>query len=177
MSGPEQPWWVKPGGAPPPGAPLGRPPSRNPPPARANPPVVPRPTSHRPPAAGPPPAPPPPRRSGVKQKSGNRWLVVGAAAAVVLLIAVGLAVWRLGVPGGPRLDVHQAEAGVAEILSNPIHGYGANDIAAVACNNGKNPAIEVGKTFTCAVDINDTLRHVIVEFTDDSGTYAVDGPR
>lgn len=83
-------------------------------------------------------------------------------------------------PGLPRLggaQARQAEAGVAEILSDPVYGYGANDVAAVACNNGKNPRVEVGSTFMCAVDINGTVRQVVVEFTDDDGTYAVDGPR
>lgn len=75
------------------------------------------------------------------------------------------------------LDVRRAEAGVAQILSDPINGYGANTVAAVACNNGKNPTVRAGDVFTCAVDINGTIRHVNVEFTDDSGTYAVDGPR
>lgn len=94
-----------------------------------------------------------------------------------MLVAVGLAVWKLDESSGTRLDVHRAEAGVAEILSNPIYGYGANDVAAVACNNGRNPEVKAGTTFTCAVDINATVRNVTVEFTDDSGTYSVDGPR
>ncbi|AKS33163.1 hypothetical protein AFA91_16030 [Mycolicibacterium goodii] len=100
-----------------------------------------------------------------------------ATAAVVVITAVAVGLWMRGESGGPRLDVRQAEAGVAQILSDPVYGYGANDVAAVACNNGKNPHIEVGATFMCAVDINGTVRQVVVEFTDDDGTYAVDGPR
>lgn len=146
MSGPEQPWWVRPGGAPPPAAPPGRPD-----PYRAQ---------------------PPPRRA-----DPARWLMIGGAVGVVVLIAAGAGVWALRSSSGTRLDVHRAEAGVAEILSDPIYGYGANDIAAVACNNGRDPEVEVGATFICAVDINDTVRQVTVEFTDDDGTYAVDGPR
>ncbi|WP_264052001.1 DUF4333 domain-containing protein, partial [Mycolicibacterium wolinskyi] len=129
----------------------------------------------RPPA----PVPPPPQHPVRTPPRGRsrRWLIAGAAVGAVVLVAVGLAVWQLGESSGTRLDVRQAEAGVAEILSNPIHGYGANDVAAVACNNGRNPEVKVGATFTCAVDINATVRQVTVEFTDDSGTYAVDGPR
>ncbi|MGV9799958.1 DUF4333 domain-containing protein [Mycobacterium sp. NPDC003449] len=180
-SGPERPWWVKPGGAPPP-PPAGRPPSRRqpPPPARPDPhrgAYRPRPTEPRRPLPPQTPAPPgdrtPPRRSTSRQ----RLYVIGAVVGVVALVAVGLSVWKLQSSSGPRLDIHRAEAGVAEILTDPIHGYGANEVAAVACNNGKNPAIRVGATFTCAVDINGTVRHVAVEITDESGVYAVDGPR
>lgn len=94
-----------------------------------------------------------------------------------MIAAVGLVMWMRDGSGGTRLDVHQAETGVAQILSDPVYGYGANDVAAVACNNGRNPRVEVGATFTCAVDINGTVRQVTVEFTDIDGTYAVDGPR
>jgi hypothetical protein len=106
-------------------------------------------------------------------------LYVGAAVAVVALAVIGTGVWAWSrsEATGTRLDVRQAEAGVAQILSDPINGYGANRVVAVACNDGKNPVVRTGATFTCAVEINDTLRRVIVEFTDDNGTYAVDGPR
>ncbi|MUL83291.1 DUF4333 domain-containing protein [Mycobacterium sp. CBMA247] len=102
---------------------------------------------------------------------------MGAAAAVVAVIGAGLWTWSRSDARGTRLDVRQAEAGVAQILSDPINGYGANRIVAVACNNGKNPVVRAGATFTCAVEMNDTLRRVIVEFIDSNGTYAVDGPR
>ncbi|ABK71457.1 DUF4333 domain-containing protein [Mycolicibacterium smegmatis] len=171
---------------PPPGPPPGplRPPAAPPrhsaPPPRATRPA-PRPNPYaplpRPRAQGGPSAPSsaPPRR---RHKAPARWQVVAmAAAAVVVIAAVAVGLWMRGEAGGPRLDVRQAEAGVAEILSDPVYGYGANDVAAVACNNGKNPRVEVGSTFMCAVDINGTVRQVVVEFTDDDGTYAVDGPR
>ncbi|OMC36460.1 hypothetical protein A5740_06410 [Mycobacterium sp. GA-1841] len=96
---------------------------------------------------------------------------------VVAVIGAALWAWSSADRNGTHLDVRQAEAGVAQILSDPINGYGANRIAAVACNNGDNPVVRTGATFECAVEINYTLRRVIVEFTDDDGTYAVDGPR
>ena len=40
---------------------------------------------------------------------------------------------------GTVLDIRKAEAGVQQILSDPINGYGANDVTAVKCNGGKNP--------------------------------------
>ncbi|WKG01868.1 DUF4333 domain-containing protein [Mycolicibacterium sp. HK-90] len=170
MSGPEQPWWARPGGAPLPGTPPPQPQPAQP--ARTSPPQhqarpVPRPQQ-------PQPAPPAPRRP----KPPDRRLI-GAALAAVAVVAVGIGLWawnRTDV-AGTQLDVRQAEAGVAEILSDPIHGYGANRVMAVACNNGDNPVVRVGATFTCAVEINGTLRRVVVEITDDNGTYAVDGPR
>jgi hypothetical protein len=95
----------------------------------------------------------------------------------VAVIGAGLWAWSRADTNGTRLDVRQAEAGVAQILSDPINGYGANRVVAIACNNGRNPVVRAGATFTCAVEINDTLRRVIVEFVDNNGTYAVDGPR
>lgn len=105
-------------------------------------------------------------------------MLVGAIAVVaVAVIGAGLWIWNGAERNGTHLDVRQAEAGVAQILSDPINGYGANRVAAVACNNGDDPVVRTGATFQCAVEINDTLRRVIVEFIDDNGTYAVDGPR
>lgn len=166
MSGPEQPWWARPGGAPLPGGTPPRP-AWTPPPARQ-----PSPQHHARPAT--PPSPPRPN----PQHSDRRPLI-GAAIAVVAVavIGAGLWAWSSADTNGTRLNVRQAEAGVAQILTDPINGYGANRVVAVACNNGQNPVVRVGSTFTCAVEINDTLRRVIVEFTDDNGTYAVDGPR
>ena len=151
MSGPEQPWWVRPGGAPPPGTPAPRAASR--------------------PAPKPVPSSRPPRHA-------HRLLLLGAGVvAAVVLIGACLWAWNRVSTPGVRLDVRQAEAGVAEILTDPINGYGANRVTAVACNNGENPAVRDGAQFLCAVEINDTLRRVAVEFTGDDGTYAVDGPR
>lgn len=184
MSGPEQPWWARPGGAPLPGGtppPEPRPgrPAWTPPPRQPSPSQPPQPRAR--------PAPPPQHqqrpasqpRPNPKSKHVDRRLQIGAAVAVVAVavIGVGLWAWSRSDATGTRLDVRQAEAGVAQILSDPINGYGANRVVAVACNDGKNPAVRTGATFTCAVEINDTLRRVIVEFTDNNGTYAVDGPR
>ncbi|MEV0674186.1 DUF4333 domain-containing protein [Mycobacterium sp. NPDC050441] len=184
MSGPDQPWWARPGGAPLPGGtpPPGAPPPRpawTPPPARQQ---SPQPPQHDAWPAPPPqhqPRPTPPLPSRPKPKPADRRLLIGAAIAVmaVAVIGAGLWAWSRADTNSTRLDVHQAESGVAQILSDPINGYGANRIVAVACNNGQNPVVRTGATFTCAVEINDTLRRVIVEFTDDNGTYAVDGPR
>jgi hypothetical protein len=107
-------------------------------------------------------------------------MIAGAVVAVVLIGAVALigGLWVSGyLGGGTQLDVRQAEAGVQQILSDPINGYGANDVTAVECNNGENPTVEQGEGFTCAVEINGAQRQVRVVFRDDAGTYEVDGPR
>jgi hypothetical protein len=101
----------------------------------------------------------------------------GLTVALLLVMGAGFAVWAFGFGGGKVLDVKQAESGVKEILSDPINGYGADEVDSVKCNNGENPKVATNNSFTCQVQINGATRQVNVEFTDDSGTYAVDGPR
>lgn len=103
--------------------------------------------------------------------------VIVASVVVGVLALVG-GLWFSGfLGGGTVLDVGKAEAGVTQILSDPINGYGANDVSAVRCNDGKDPTVERGKGFTCDVTINGAKRKVQVVFRDDAGTYEVDGPR
>ena len=108
-------------------------------------------------------------------------MIAGVIVAVVVVGGLALVggLWFTGFFGGSDtvLDVRQAEAGVQEILSDPINGYGANDVSAVKCNNGENPAVEQGKGFACDVTINGAKRQVQVVFRDDAGTFEVDGPR
>jgi hypothetical protein len=156
MTGPPnqgQPWWARPGGAPIPGGP----PQYPPPPWQ---PVAP----HYPAQA-----PPPPKKSRAALWVAA-FLLVGAIAAVAVLLASG--VFDKNV-----LDVGRAEAGVRQILTDPINGYGANDVTSVKCNNGKNPTVKKGGSFTCQVTLNGVDRKVNVVFRDDAGNYDVDGPR
>ncbi|MGZ8714390.1 MAG: DUF4333 domain-containing protein [Mycobacterium sp.] len=202
-----EPWWARPGGAQQPGGPAYPPPSQPrppypprqqprppyPPPPQQPPPYYPPPQQPRwqpsPPQqpVGPPPqrygqqpAPPQPPASPPPAKQSRLPMLAGAAVAVVVIGAVALigGLWVTGFFGsGTVLDVGQAEAGVTQILSDPINGYGANDVSAVKCNDGKNPEVEVGQGFTCDVTINGAKRKVQVVFRDDVGTYEVDGPR
>lgn len=111
----------------------------------------------------------------------NRLPMIAGAVVAVLVIGVAALLGGLWVSGflggGTVLDVAQAEAGVTQILSDPINGYGANDVTAVECNGGKDPEVEVGNGFSCDVTINGAKRKVQVVFKDDLGTYEVDGPR
>jgi hypothetical protein len=105
-------------------------------------------------------------------------LLLGGIAAAVVLIAVSAAgVWAWKFRDNTVIDVTQAEAGVRQILSDPINGYGSNTISALRCNGGKNPPAAKGDSFTCEVEIDGAVRHVTAVFSDDKGTFAVDGPR
>lgn len=105
-------------------------------------------------------------------------LLLGAiAGAVVLIAVVAVGVWAWMFRAANVITIAQAEAGVRQILSDPVNGYGANTISALRCNGGKNPAADKGDSFTCEVEIGGTVRHVTAVFQDDKGTFAVDGPR
>ncbi|MFV1362180.1 DUF4333 domain-containing protein [Mycolicibacterium elephantis] len=169
QQGPRQPWWWRPGGAPL----RGRRPEYTPP---------------RRPVAAPPPLPPPRKFSAptppvpstpAPDKRSRRRTLVWAGSIIVVFEAALLvaALWFFGFFDERVLDVRQAEIGVRQILSNPINGYGANDVTSVSCNEGKDPTVKRGTGFTCQVVVNGARRSVQVVFRDDVGTYEVDGPR
>lgn len=79
--------------------------------------------------------------------------------------------------GVVELDVTAAQDGVVQVLTDPINGYGRDEVTDVQCNNGVNPTVRKGRTFTCAVVVDGAQRQVTVEFSDNAGTYAVDRPR
>ncbi|AEV71595.1 hypothetical protein MycrhN_0967 [Mycolicibacterium rhodesiae NBB3] len=107
-------------------------------------------------------------------------MIAGVIFAVAVIGALALVggLWVTGSFGsGTVLDVGKAEAGVKQILSDPINGYGANQVSSVKCNGGKDPEVKQGEGFSCDVTINGAKRKVQVVFRDDAGTYEVDGPR
>ena len=116
-------------------------------------------------------------RAPAKRTGPDRRTVLIGAGAAIALVAVGVGVWQFLFRDTTVINVERAEAGVREILTDPINGYGANSISALRCNDGKDPSAAKGDSFTCAVEIDGTVRHVYVEFQDDKGTFAVDGPR
>jgi hypothetical protein len=112
------------------------------------------------------------------KRSRRRTLIwAGSAIVAVEVVVLVVALWFFGYFEGKVLDVRQAEAGVQQILSDPINGYGANEVTSVRCNDGRDPKVEQGKGFACQVTINGARRQVQVVFRDDAGTYEVDGPR
>lgn len=102
-------------------------------------------------------------------------LGVIAISAGAIGIMVGLS--RFDVLRGKVLDVSKAEVGVQRILVDPADGYGATSVTNVVCNNGNDPEIKKGATFTCDVVVDGRKRQVLVVFQDDEGTYEVDRPR
>ncbi|HEU0191975.1 MAG TPA: DUF4333 domain-containing protein [Mycobacterium sp.] len=167
---PPRPFGPPPAGVRPPAPPPGMRPSDPPP-------------GMRPPAAPvPQPAPPPhwqPPASSAAHATSHRPLLIAAAVAGGLVLAVVITLGARGValPGAPELDVDQAQAGVLAVLTDPIDGYGRDDVTAVRCNDGRNPTVRKGATFTCSVQVGGAGRQVTVLFPDNTGTYEVDRPR
>ncbi|MEB3022078.1 DUF4333 domain-containing protein [Mycolicibacter sp. MYC098] len=132
-----------------------------------------------PPIPPPAPAPAPPNQVAAQRRS-NRALLIGAGVTGLLALAVLVTLVLRGVIGGSgpvELDVIQAQDGVRWVLTDPINGYGRDDVGDVRCNNGVNPAVRKGRTFTCEVTVDGNQRRVLVEFADNAGTYLVDRPR
>ncbi|MBE1551720.1 hypothetical protein GGC64_005807 [Mycobacterium sp. OAS707] len=105
--------------------------------------------------------------------------LIASGVAVVLfeLAALWLVVSKLDVREDKTLDVSKAQADVKAVLADPTDGYGVSDIDDIECNNGQNPPIVPGGTFTCEVVIAGTKHVVTAVFQDYSGTYEVDRPR
>jgi hypothetical protein len=105
--------------------------------------------------------------------------LIGAGLAV-LVIQIGILVLglgKLGIFATTELDVDKAQIGVRQVLTDPINGYGRDNVTGVRCNNGRNPVVRKGASFTCEVNVDGAKRHVNVVFSDDTGTYEVDRPR
>jgi hypothetical protein len=100
-------------------------------------------------------------------------IIVIAGEALALVLGVG----QLDMFGGKQLDVGKVQAGVQQILTDPVYGYGPHTVNSVSCNDGQNPSADKGGTFTCAVTVDGSAEHVTVVVEDDIGTYSVDRPR
>jgi hypothetical protein len=110
--------------------------------------------------------------------SGKRWLIIGGAVLALIVVVVVAAVVLLAVGGSnTQLDVSKAQAGVQQILTDPVNGYGLQNVSDVKCNNGDNPSAGKGDSFTCQVNVNGAKRNVNVVVVDDNGTYEIDRPK
>jgi hypothetical protein len=103
--------------------------------------------------------------------------VCGIAIITIETVALSVGVSRLGTFNANQLDVTKAEEGVAQVLTDPVNGYGAESVSSVRCNGGRNPEAKKGRTFTCQAIVNDKQREVTAVIVDDDGTYEVDWPR
>ncbi|MGV9797656.1 DUF4333 domain-containing protein [Mycobacterium sp. NPDC003449] len=79
--------------------------------------------------------------------------------------------------GGKELNVEAAQTGVHDVLTDKTRGYGAASVTGVKCNDGQNPEVKKGATFTCNVTIDGKPRKVTATFTDDDGAYEVGRPQ
>ncbi|WP_142277979.1 DUF4333 domain-containing protein [Mycobacterium avium] len=105
-------------------------------------------------------------------------LVVGAVIVSVALVAVVI------VRAGPvkslladNLDVAATQAAVQGVLTDSTTGYGLHDVKDVTCNNGVNPVIAKGATFTCEFTIDGHQLQAKMTFLDSAGTYSVGRPQ
>ena len=115
---------------------------------------------------------PPPKRSLAALGT-----ILGLLAAIIVAAVLILGFWKPGFFVTTKLDVNNAQEGVAQILSDETNGYGAKNVKDAKCNNGQNPTVRKGDSFTCEVSIDGTKRQVTVTFQDDKGTYEVGRPR
>jgi Domain of unknown function (DUF4333) len=106
-------------------------------------------------------------------------LIIGAAVAAVVIVG---AVAMLMMSGGLKHDTKKvAVAGVQtevqQILVDRVTGYNANDIKDVKCNNGQDPTVKKGDSFSCDVNVRGKQHQLTVTFQDDNGTYEVGLPQ
>lgn len=133
-----------------------------------------RPSAPRqPPRPSPPsPATPAPARS----QRRRRLITIGCVVLAIEVVALAAGLLLLRTFDTSELDVVQAQRGVAQILRDPVDGYGATNVSEVRCNNGTNPVIEKDHTFDCSVIVEGNRRRITVVFIDDVGTYEVQPP-
>jgi hypothetical protein len=112
-----------------------------------------------------------------KKSTKSTAIILGALGALLLVAVLVLGFWQPGFFVTTKLDVNKAQQGVQQILTDEASGYGAKNVSDVKCNNGQNPTVKKGDTFTCEVSIDGTKRQVTVTFQDDKGTYEVGRPK
>lgn len=117
---------------------------------------------------------------GEPQKSGSGKAIVAVLGVLAVVIIAAVAVtgfWKPGFFVTTQLDINKAQEGVQAILEDETNGYGAKNVSDVVCNDGNNPEVKKGDTFTCQVSIDNTHREVTVTFLDDEGKYEVGRPK
>lgn len=120
---------------------------------------------------------PPPTGDGADGSKTALITVLGVVGAIIVAALLILGFWKPGFFVSTELDVTKAQQGVQQILTDETSGYGAKNVSDVVCNDGKNPQVRKGDTFTCDVSIDGTKRQVTVTFQDNDGTYEVGRPR
>jgi hypothetical protein len=119
----------------------------------------------------------PPEEGAANKSKAALVTILGVLAALVVIAVLILGFWKPGFFMTTKLDVNKAQQGVQQILTDQANGYGAKNVQDVKCNNGQNPTVRKGDTFTCEVSVDGTKRQVTVTFQDDKGTYEVGRPK
>lgn len=152
------------------------------PPASAHPPPGYTATSHYLPPPAPIPYPGPAATTPEPQRRFDwRWLIPLVVGAVIVPVALMAVVILRACPVksllADKLDVAATEAGVKSVLTDPTTGYGLHDVKDVTCNNGVNPVISKGATFTCEFTVGGHQLQAKMTFLDSAGTYSVGRPQ
>ncbi len=103
--------------------------------------------------------------------------IIGVLAAIIVAVVLVMGFWKPGFFVTTKLDVTKAQQGVQQILTDQTNGYGVKKADNVKCNNGQNPTVKKGDTFTCDVSVDGQHKQVTVTFQDNSGTYEVGRPK
>ncbi|OBJ67679.1 DUF4333 domain-containing protein [Mycobacterium sp. 1274756.6] len=96
-----------------------------------------------------------------------------AAAAAILLLGF----WKPGFFIHTKIRVADVQAAVGQILTDGTTGYGLDNVSVLGCNDGRDPTVTPGATFTCAVTVGGDQRTVTVTIEDRDGKYGVSPPR
>ncbi len=101
---------------------------------------------------------------------------LGATLTVIAAALLITGFWTPGFFVTKQLDISAAQAGVTHVLSDS-NGYGARNVSDVRCNDGHNPTIVQGGTFTCQATIDRIKHQFVATFTDDAGSYEISTPK
>jgi Domain of unknown function (DUF4333) len=103
--------------------------------------------------------------------------IVGVLGVIIVAAVLVMGFWKPGFFVTTKLDVNKAQAGVQQILTDQTNGYGVKSADNVKCNNGQDPTVKKGDTFTCDVSVDGQHKQVTVTFQDNTGTYEVGRPK
>lgn len=96
--------------------------------------------------------------------------------AVLMVVVVGVLLVSAN-QDTKKIAVAGVDREVQQILVDRITGYGSNDIKNVKCNDGQDPTVKKGGTFTCDVSVRGQQRKLTVTFQDNDGSYWVGLPQ
>lgn len=120
------------------------------------------------------PAPTLPKKSGSKSKP---FLIAGAVVAVLLVVIVGVLIAIGANQDVKKIAVADVQTEVQQVLVDRVTGYSSGDITDVKCNNGQDPTVKNGGSFTCNVTVRGKPHELTVTFKDANGTYEVGLPQ